>query len=435
MARDTALYIPAKIIEGLIGFLTVSVYSRMFLPGDFGNYNIVLQSLQIVFLIVLGWLYHSVYRYVNDYYKQNNLELFYSTVFRAWLLITAIAFAASLSLYMIFISITKTPSSKIMLAGIFAFTTYSASFMLLSILAALRKVRLNLVLSVFSVSAKLIMTSIFVLVLKTGIEGALISMIVTDFIITITVVLRLRIYRYIRFSLFSTNVLKGFSSFSIPIVGVTVTITLLNVSDRYMIKFLLSDEANGIYTANYSIASAALGIFIAGIMRGIYPMVLKVWEGNNRKLAEELISHGVRYFLLVTVPAALGLSVLSGHISHILDPAYYSGSSVIIWVSLGMVFFGLSEYNNKAWELSSKTRPMFINGIICCLINIILNFIFIPIYGFIAAAVTTTFSYLVYFVLSYVKSRRLMKLQGIHSKSSNKLGEFYIRCNLLIYNT
>jgi O-antigen/teichoic acid export membrane protein len=115
--------------------------------------------------------------------------------------------------------------------------------MLFSILAALRKVRLNLILSVFSVSAKLIMTSIFVLVLKTGIEGALISMVITDFIITITVVLKLRIYRYIRFSLFSTNVLKGFSSFSIPIVGVTVTITLLNVSDRYMIKFLLSDEA------------------------------------------------------------------------------------------------------------------------------------------------------------------------------------------------
>jgi O-antigen/teichoic acid export membrane protein len=150
-------------------------------------------------------------------------------------------------------------------------------------------------------------------------------------------------------------------------------------------------------------------------MRGVYPNILKTLkqneknERNKKEHTEELLSHAVRFFLLITVPAVIGISILSPVISKILDPLYTEGSSVIIWVSIGMFFLGLTEYNNKAWELTSSTGVIFRNSMLCCLFNIISNLILIRFFGYTIAAVNTAIAYFLYFLLSFFGGRKILK--------------------------
>ena len=75
-----------------------------------------------------------------------------------------------------------------------------------------------------------------------------------------------------------------------------------------------------------------------------------------------------------------------------------------------MLLSGLTEYANKGWELAGNTRPILTNSLCCAVFNIVLNIILIPRIGFMSAAIVLFLSYLLYFLLSYFRSRPVLRL-------------------------
>lgn len=415
--KDTFLYLPAKIIEGIVGIVTLSVYTHFLKTEEYGNFNLAITTVSIAALVLLGWLFQAAYRYMNDFSGAGRINIFYSTVFVDWaivsFLITIISFFAlffikgffdSYTVYLIFLSIIM-------------FITYSLSQVLFYILSAARILKLNLLLSVISSISKLIITIFLFKHSTIGPANPIISIIFVDFVISIIIIFRLKIYQYIDIHLFSQEIMGKFLKYGTPLVGVSLSLSLLNYSDRYIIKILAGSSSVGIYAANYSIAASVFTMLSYAIMRGAYPNILKMWRQNrdkeeitNKKVqAEELLSHAVRFYLLITVPAVVGISVLSPIISKILNPLYAEGSSVIIWVSIGMFFLGLAEYNNKAWELLSNTSVIFKNSLLCFIFNIVLNIVLIRFFGYKIAAINTALAYFLYFLLSFLGCRKILK--------------------------
>lgn len=431
MARDTLLYIPAKALEGIIGIVTLSLYSSFFAPAMYGDYNLAIITVNIAFLLLLGWLLQSVFRFINGFSSTNRLKLFYSTVFRIWLLANGIAVILATILLVIIKLCTINQSYEFVLITVIMFFTYSTVSILFSLITALRMVRLNLTLSLFSVSAKLVLTTLGVKLLHMDIKASIFAIILVDLLVISVIIARTKIHRYIVLRAFSPTIFNKFKKFGIPLVGVGIFMSLLNVSDRYIIKAMLGSSQLGIYTANYAIASAVFTMIMVAIMRGVYPSVLKAWKSNKKSDTEDLLSHAVRYFLLISVPAATGLSVLSYRVSKILDPKYLPGSNVIIWVSIGMLFLGLTEYSNKAWELTSKTGQIFKNTLISCLLNVVLNLLLVPIYGYPAAAFNTMLSYLAYFIISHQQSRKILKWHIPFRKLLNIVGSSLLMAAVL----
>jgi O-antigen/teichoic acid export membrane protein len=52
MVKDTMLYLPARIIEGAIGLLTISLYTRFFAPDVYGTYGIITTTVNISSLLL-----------------------------------------------------------------------------------------------------------------------------------------------------------------------------------------------------------------------------------------------------------------------------------------------------------------------------------------------------------------------------------------------
>jgi len=409
MAKDTFLYLPAKAIEGIIGIVTISLYTRYFRPEEYGNYNIAVVTVSIVALVLLGWLFQSAYRYINSFTGEENIKAFYSTVFVGWAIISVLVVAISIAALIFAKSYFFIDTFYLILLSIFMFVTYSINQILFACLSAARVIKLNLALSILSGFFKLLITTILVKFFYQGIQSAIISIILVDTATALIIIIRLKIYKFIKPSLFSPNIMKKLARYGMPLVGVSLSLSLLNNADRYLVKIFLGSSDAGIYIANYSIASSVFSMLLLAIMRGVYPNILKTWKQDEKVKTEDLLSHAVRFFLLISVPAVVGISLLSATISKILDPLYTSGNSVIIWVSIGMFFLGLSEYNNKAWELSSKTGAIFRNSSICCVFNIVLNVLLIRHFGYKIAAVNTALAYFLYFILSFIGGRKLLK--------------------------
>ena len=54
-----------------------------------------------------------------------------------------------------------------------------------------------------------------------------------------------------------------------------------------------------------------------GVMRGVYPVLLKSFNKNEPKQAAELLSQAIRYYLLIALPAVTGLVSLSARIGYV----------------------------------------------------------------------------------------------------------------------
>lgn len=414
MVKDTMLYLPARIIEGLIGLITITLYTGFFAPEVYGYYGLITTTINISSFLLIGWLIQSVYRYVNAFEGDKKRTLFYSTSFTLWLCTNVIVVFSGLAGIFVINRGREAFLTELLILGLFMFVTFNTNQVLTTILAATRKTKLYLFLSIFSVSMKLLLTVFLVYKYQTNHytpASAVISNIVVDAVVIATIVLRTRIYRYFTFKYFSRRVLKKFMIYSLPLVGVNITMSILNLSDRYVITPMLGTEQMGIYHANYTISSTVFNLILVAVMRGVYPMILKTWRQNNKAQTEYFLSQAVRYYLLVSMPALTGLCILSGTISKLfLDADYFEHGFVIIWVAIGMFLYGLAEYSNKAWELTSNTKPLFYNTVISAVLNLGLNIIFVKIYGYRAAAVNTALAYLVYLTLSLSRSRKIMKI-------------------------
>ena len=106
------------------------------------------------------------------------------------------------------------------------------------------------------------------------------------------------------------------------------------------------------------------------------------------------------------IPCVFGILAIGNKIIYCLcGSAYWNSSNVFIITCVSYTLYGLLQYTNKAWELTAKTKIILNLNIVAAILNIVLNILLIPQYGYVIAAYTTMFSFLIYIILSLYLSK------------------------------
>ena len=117
-------------------------------------------------------------------------------------------------------------------------------------------------------------------------------------------------------------------------------------------------------------------------------------------------------FFYLMIPATVGVIATGSRIIQTLcNRNYWDSSSVFIITCISYATFGFAQYTNKAWELTTNTRMILRLNIISAVLNIALNFLLIPRFGYVVAAVTTLTSFVVYIILSMFLSRKIFSFR------------------------
>ena len=417
IAGDTVIYMLAKAVEAVLGFVTLYAYTSYFETESYGQYDLVSKAVLIIGPICMLWLQHGVTRYVNTYEANKEAESFYSTVVLTWaaiaggvLVIGGVVLALVTGVFARFDAVAdflaEYKPTWIWLA-LLCIVTYGAGQLVAAIAGAKRRISLSLFASLFSAAMKLAIPVGLSMWLGARVEWILLTWIFCDMVVAVVGSIRLGIWKQVSFGAYSKPLLSMLLAFGVPLIGNFITTTVLNSSDRFLITAFADSSQNGVYAANYAIASAAVTTLTMGAARGSYPNILKAWSVRDEKQTVALISQAVRLFLLITLPSVVGLSVLAPRVTAIaLAEAYRGGAGVIPWVGFGLMLLGLTEYSNKHWELSANTKVIFRNSAISGAVNILLNIFLLPHFGYMAAAVSTFLGFLVYFSLSKAESRK-----------------------------
>lgn len=202
---------------------------------------------------------------------------------------------------------------------------------------------------------------------------------------------------------FTTKYWKYALAFNLPLVPHYLSQIVLNQSDRIMIKRMQGSDVSGIYNLAYSLATI-MTIVNTSVINTLTPWMYKKMK------AKEYKSIGVNTVpLLVLIAFAnFALVAFAPEAVAIMAPAaYYDAIWVIPPVAASTYFIFMYSLFSRFEFYFEKTQFMMFASVSGACMNLLLNYIFIPRYGYYAAGYTTLFCYILYCVGHYLLMRRI----------------------------
>ena len=403
--KDFGKYLPAQVIPAVVGFFSIPIITRLFLPADYGNYVLVLAIVSI-FSAIVGWLSISIIRFHPVYERDGKVEEFYGIVLKL-LLLSVIAIS------LIFITVLFFGRSHLsdnlyylMRIGVLIFVLNASFNVLLHFLRAKRQVNWYSAFSVWKNVTAIGFGLSLVLIFHYGVEGLLWGL-VLSIAVVLPLVWKVAVNKFsMRKSTF-TSLTLDMAVYSFPLVLANLAAWTLSLSDRFIIEFIRGAQEVGIYSASYHISEYSI-LFVASIfVLSGGPIGMNIWEKDGVEKSREFVSKTTRYYLIICLPVAVGISVLAKPIIGVLTaPEYHEGYRIVSFVVFGGFLWGLQQRFQSGLVFYKKTSLIMVVIIVSGLLNLGLNFTFVPRYGYIAAAVTTLISYAFLLAAMVVVSRK-----------------------------
>lgn len=252
----------------------------------------------------------------------------------------------------------------------------------------------------------LVLNFYFVAKLKIGIVGVLYSQLIGQgvvFLITLPFLIR-----NMSFS-FDFRELKQMINYGFPLVFASIATMLLNVGDRYIIKYILDYSEVGIYSLGYKIASVINMFLIQSFNIGFLPIAYKMFDKPE---ANRFFSKTLTYYTLVLVAFGFIVSAFSKEVivAFAKNPAFYSAYKVVPLLCFPLILRGIQYIFSLGMHFVKKTKYNAFIVITISVLNIGLNFLFIPRFGIYGAAISTIICWMLLVFLFYQISNRLYRV-------------------------
>ena len=213
----------------------------------------------------------------------------------------------------------------------------------------------------------------------------------------------------IRFGRTDGSHIRKIWNYGFPLAIGNMAMWGLRLSDRYLIALFRPESEVGLYSAAYNLSGKSIEILAALFGLSTFPILVKIWENEGREATENTLALFTRLYLILGIPAATGLCLFaSPFVSLFAAEAYHEGYRVVGPVAFSSFFWELTLIAGFGLLIKKKTLAIAANQIITALINIGLNLLLIPRYGFVIAGITTLTGYLALFILQYFSSRRYL---------------------------
>ncbi|EMK3322731.1 oligosaccharide flippase family protein [Vibrio vulnificus] len=199
-------------------------------------------------------------------------------------------------------------------------------------------------------------------------------------------------------------------AYSSPLIIGSLSYILNNQFDRLVIDFYFGSSEVGIYSFAYTIGMLPLTLAIA-IRQGVNPYIYDLIEAGDYFTVRK-ISH-LLSFLFFSICALI--IIFGNHVVAVVaSEEFASSSSILSYIVLG-AFIQMMILNESEIQMYfKKTKVNSIIILLGCIINIVLNVIFVPLYGVSAAAISTVITYVVMFIISAQYNKSSISLK-VHS--------------------
>ena len=412
LSKDTLIYGFGKVAQKFIGFLLIPFYTRALSPEEYG----VLDSIgTFVFLITtflnMGLDSASSFYFFTGKSKEEKGQILFTTfVLRLITIIPSMIlsffseiisdkiFGTKDYYWVVFISCMIMPATVILSdqENIYRFFREPWKYNILTIIKTVSSALLGI---------------LFVVFLKYGVNGVQLASFATYLIVII--------YSYVFFTRkkynfkFSFYWAKQMLKFGFPLVWAGIATWVYMSSNRFFLLKYKDLTEIGYYSIG-NIFSQPISLISMAFQMSFGVLFYQVYneETNTDKTeSKKLVSRTVEFFILITVPIAVFLSVFGKEILNLATTKdYVNGIFVIPFLAFSLIFAQCLQMTDVGISISKKTWHFtWIIGV-TAIANVILNILVIPSYGYIGAAATTMIANLIYLIIVVVVSNKFFKV-------------------------
>ena len=404
----TVSYLVGRIATGLIGLVSLAVFTRILTTEEYGYYAVLIAAAGLLSAVVFQWLRHGLLRFgVHEPKARRGLLATIGATF--WMLVCLSACVAAIAWILFFP--TNHMAVMILLVCTVGWAQAWFEFALDAARIDFKPVRYGTVAGVRAL-----------LCLAFGAAGAiwfggvepLVAGVALGYFLSGFLPAPWILPAFVRFSGASVAQFRVLSSYGFPLSLTLGSVFVLDSSDRLILASMTTVSEVGLYAAAYNLAQFALGTLVQGLTLGAYPLAVKVLESQGDHAVSMLLERYAMLVFALGLPAVVGLALearaLGPLVIGIFDPEI--SATIIGIVSIG-IFLGAFRSHGLDTVLMLKGRTGLQSTLVmlAAAINVALNLLLIPGWGVIGAAWATLITFALAAIASFLMGRRLIPIR------------------------
>ncbi len=396
---NTFIFALGTFSSKLLVFFLLPLYTRVLTNADYGVVDLIVQTANLLIPIMSLGIANGVIRFGLD--KSNSS----SDVFSAGLFTILGGFTLFLVLWPLLSNIKY----------ISGYTSLIYIFILMSSLRSLcsqfirskQLVRLYSFDGVLSTITTIAFNILYLVVFKLGINGYIYAIISSDFLSVLFLFNAAKLHRFIKLKPRKKSTFANMIKYSVPLIPSTIFWWITNVSDRYIVAYMLGAEANGLYAISYKIPT--LITLLSSIFTEAWQ--LSAVSEKDAEYREHFFTNVFKAYSSLVFVSASVLILFAKVITRVLvSSTFYASWQYVPFLVMATSFSCLATFLGSIYFVEKKSNLSLITTFIGALINIVLNFIMIPNFGVNGAGFATFVSYGAVFVLRSTNTRKFIKI-------------------------
>ena len=395
--RHGSLYMFSYVAIQAMMVFTLPVFTKLLSPSDFGVYEVFNNTVRILGIVFSLNLFNGLYRFYFDEQIDNSplVKFVLSTSLVFFVIFSGCIFLFKDTL----MSFLNIPESLFiwLLIGVFSnivlnlFNTYNN--------AQLKSTRSGIwqfFIQFFRVMAAIGFVVYFFKDYRGRILGENIILLIISFI--------LLFFYFRKYLLFKGDSLampfkKAVLKYSISFIPIGLSGFALGYLDTIMINSYKGSNDAGLYSYAYKIAIIYTGITTAFVTAN-RPRLFSLM--NDNKENEVIAQMRSMFKLIVALSCFFIFFSADGGRLLALNKSFHAGLYLMPILILSYVFNDLNELYCFYFHYEKKVKYFYFSFAVAAIINLILNILLIPKYGYVAAAYTTLISYGFMLISTYI---------------------------------
>ena len=406
LAGNLALFTISNFVSKILVFLLVPFYTNVLSTADYGIADVMQTTLLLLVPALTVNMGEAALRFGIDRSDKR------AEILRIGLKFVAGACAVVALFAVLSCVFVNAGIRQYLLMFIILFLTNSMYEFLILFFQGCEKVKIVVCGSVFSTLVLLVSNIFFLLVVKTGLNGYLLSQMLAflSAAILMLVLGHKAMPDVVGFSVKTENdkeFEKELVSYGVPMIAYSTGSWINNAADRYLVSFIKGVAVNGVYGVAYKIP-AILTVFQRIFAQSWQMSATKSYaEDNSREFFSTM--YGIYNAFMVIGCSFLILTVrLFAFLLFKKD--FYEAWLYVPPLLISVVFGAMTGFLGSICLAYKDSKAMGLATGIGAAVNILLNIALIPRYSAMGAAVATGISYFLMFFIAYIKVSGHVKL-------------------------
>lgn len=404
--KNSSGFALGSILTNAVGFILLPIYTRYLTPDDYGILSIATAIGSILGILYLAGLNGAIGRFYYDYNDdESELKKYIGTIVLS-LILYSLCFTIFLSIFgnLIFQSMVGNLQFNPYILIILWTTFFSTIFPLSLIMYQVReKPLLYSFWSIIKFIVNTLLIIYFVVGLRQGALGSLIGSFITSMIFFVVGYILLK--KDISLIIERQKLIESLK-FGIPLIPHALAGWTLTLIDRIFLNNYQSIAIVGLYSLGYQFGMI-MSLITTSINFAWTPFFMSTAKEKGED-AKPIFKQLTTYYMMVIIFIGLVISMFAKDVIFLMTtPEYYKSYEIIPIIVGSHVLNGMYYMVVNQIFYTKKTKYLPIATFGSALINIALNYLWIPNYGMMGAAYATLFSFAFAFIFTWIISYKV----------------------------